>query len=174
MRSPAKRPAVAIGTVVLLALGAWLVFAPRPERAEPPVVAPQPATPTPAPARLPAATPSPTPTPRPTREPVSHLRVSDFGVGRRVVHRRLEGRTDSFARGEVAWFQTQVQGGRAGQSVRHVWLHDGRVVYAIELSLGGPSWRTQSRATLGRAGPWTLEARDEEGIVLVRTTVRCE
>jgi len=131
-----------------------------------------------------AATPGPTPAPpidrgtapaSPVAAPApSHLTVGEFGVGRRVVGRRLEGRVDRFAPGEVAWFQTQVLGGAAGESVRHVWLHEGRPVYSIELELGGPRWRTHSRATLGHAGPWAVEARDAQGRVFARAEFDCK
>jgi transcriptional regulator with XRE-family HTH domain len=164
------RRALAISGLAVVGIGAWLVFAPRSERAPAPVEPPR-AQATPPPSPRPTPTPVPSP---PPGEPGGHLSVSDFGVGQRVVHKRLEGRTDQFALGEVAWFQTQVQGARSGDTVRHVWLHDGRAVYSVELPLGGRSWRTHSRARLGRAGPWTIEARDEEGRVLASTTIRCE
>jgi transcriptional regulator with XRE-family HTH domain len=183
--SRARRPpaiaaiaAIAIGSIALVA--GWLALAPRTERpvVPPPVVRVE--EPSPIPSPIPSTPrPTPTATPEPVREvpstaAQSHLSVADYGVGRRVVRRRLEGQTDSFARGEAAWFQTQVVGGRAGESIRHVWLHDGRAVYSIELTLGGRSWRTHSRVTLGRAGPWTVEARDDEGRVLARAALRCE
>jgi hypothetical protein len=99
--------------------------------------------------------------------------VSDSGVGRRVVRGRLEGESERFEQGEVACFLTRVLGGRPGESVRHVWLHEGRAVQTIELELGGPHWRTFSRKTLRDIGSWAVEARDAEGRVLARAGFTC-
>ena len=101
------------------------------------------------------------------------LSVPEFGVGRQVVNRRLEGRGDRFQKGRVAWFSTRVLGGEAGEYIRHVWLHEGKTVQSIELKLGGPHWRTHSRKTLWSLGEWTVEARDPEDRVLARATFTC-
>ena len=68
-------------------------------------------------------------------------------------------------------FATRVLGGRAGERIRHVWMRDGKVEQSIRLRLGGSSWRTHSTKTLGRAGAWAVEARDEEGQVLARSEI---
>ena len=96
-----------------------------------------------------------------------------FGVGRRLVNHRLAGQDERFAKGEVVWFSTRVLGGRPGDSVRHVWLYEGRGVQSVDLELGGPDWRTWSRKTLQDPGQWTVEARDGEGLVLARATFAC-
>jgi cytoskeletal protein RodZ len=101
------------------------------------------------------------------------LTVSDSGVGTRIVNRRLEGRGNRFDEGEVVWFSTQVLGGEAGQSIRHVWLYRGGAVQSIELELGGPHWRTHSRKTLWGRGKWAVEARDASGRVLARAEFSC-
>ena len=101
------------------------------------------------------------------------LSIPEFGVGRQVVNRRLEGRGDRFEEGGVAWFSTRVLGGEAGEYIRHVWLHEGKTVQSIELKLGGPHWRTHSRKTLWSLGRWTVEARDPQDRVLARATFTC-
>ena len=103
----------------------------------------------------------------------NHLTIPDFGVGRRIVERRLEGRGERFAQQDVVLFLTRVLGGGPGESIRHVWFHEGRVLQSIELGLGGPDWRTHSSKTLRDAGQWAVEARDEEGRVLARATFTC-
>jgi len=118
--------------------------------------------------------------PRPARAaarrpgPSGQLAVPDFGLGRRIAERRLQDRAETFARGEVAWFSTRVVGGRAGEVVRHVWLHEGRIQQTIPLRVGGPDWHTHSRKTLSHAGQWAVEARDGNGLVLVRAALICE
>ena len=163
---------------VLLPPMAWLVFsgstpgAPpaavrrEPAPAEP--VAPPPSRPAPPRAAEPPRTP-----PRAEKPgggpgaPVS-LEVAESGVGLRLVGTRLEGEGDRFRPGQRVTFATRVVGGGAGESIRHVWLRDGKVEQSIRLRLGGASWRTWSTKTLGRPGAWSVEARDEQGRVLAR------
>jgi cytoskeletal protein RodZ len=113
--------------------------------------------------------------PEADNEAVSHLLVTGSGVGTDVVDQRLFGRSDTFAIGTRVAFWTQVTGGRPGDTIRHVWSHHGRTEVAVDLPVGGPSWRTQSRKMLvgGAEGDWIVEARDREGRVLVRHEFRC-
>ena len=106
----------------------------------------------------------------PVREPAtsSSLRVAESAVGLRLVGTSLEGEGDRFHAGQRVTFATRVLGGGAGDSIRHVWLRDGKVEQSIRLRLGGTSWRTFSTKTLGRPGAWAVEARDEQGRVLAR------
>jgi transcriptional regulator with XRE-family HTH domain len=103
------------------------------------------------------------------------LLVTGSGVGADVVDQQLVGRSDTFEVGMRVAFWTHVTGGRPGDMVRHVWSHDGRTAGAVDLPVGGPSWRTQSRRTLvaGAEGDWVVEARDPEGRVLARHEFRC-
>ncbi len=104
------------------------------------------------------------------------LAVPQSGVGTDVVDRQLVGRADTFRVGTRVVFWTQIVGGRPGDSVRHVWLHNGQTIGIVELPVGGPSWRTQSRRTMApdASGSWVVEARDSEGHVLARHEFRCE
>jgi cytoskeletal protein RodZ len=108
-------------------------------------------------------------------ETVSHLLVTGSGVGTDVVDQRLFGRSDTFAIGTRVAFWTRVTGGRRGDTIRHVWSHHGRAEGAVDLQVGGRSWRTQSRRMLvgGAEGDWVVEARDREGRVLARHEFRC-
>lgn len=105
--------------------------------------------------------------------PVGALTVPEFAVGRRIVSSRLEGEGSEFAAGEVACFQTRVVGGRRGETVRHVWIYDGRAQQSITLRLGGPDWRTHTNKTLYKTGAWTVEARDGNGRVLATASFAC-
>jgi cytoskeletal protein RodZ len=104
-----------------------------------------------------------------------HLLVTSSGVGTDVVDQQLVGRSDTFAVGTRVAFWTQVTGGRPGDTIRHVWSHHGRTEGAVDLQVGGPSWRTQSRRMLASwaEGDWVVEARDREGRVLARHEFRC-
>ncbi len=129
--------------------------------------------PRPEPAAEPPAAPRPThPEDGPPVVP-GHLTTPEFGVGRRIVKRRLEDREERFAEGETAWFSTRVLGGKPGEAIRHAWLHESKVVQSIKLGLGGPDWRTHSSKTLRETGQWVVEARDEEGRVLARAAFAC-
>jgi cytoskeletal protein RodZ len=98
------------------------------------------------------------------------LSIGEYGVGR---DRRLRNRNERFEEGEVAWFSTQVIGGRSGDRIRHVWLRDGKNMQSIDLDVGSSRWRTQSYKTLWGAGSWTVEARDSEGRVLATAAFTC-
>lgn len=112
---------------------------------------------------------SPAPEVPPTTDAApSHLTVAGSGVGTAVVDRQLVGQADRFSAGSRVVFWTHVRGGRAGDTIDHVWLRDGTVVGAASLAVGSPDWRTQSRRLLDPPGVWVVEARDPEGHVLAR------
>jgi hypothetical protein len=96
-------------------------------------------------------------------------------VGTAIVNKRLVGASDSFGEGTRVWFWTRVTGGRAGDRIEHVWIHEGRVMQRAGLELGGAHWRTQSKKTLfpGSAGSWVVEARDAAGNLLARREFSC-
>jgi hypothetical protein len=128
---------------------------------------------------VPAATPLPT---RPSEPPspaehlgASHLTVPEFGVGTDVINHRLVGRGDRFREGTIVWFWTSVVGGRPGDKIQHVWLHEGRSIAVAELRVNGAHWRTQSRRPLpeGLTGDWTVESRDPEGRVIATAGFTC-
>jgi len=179
---PALRVRRRRGRLVLLVLavasvgvGAWILYSisgGSPETSREPTPA---AT---APTEIPSSHPAPmlhaeTPpaTPPP---PTSHLTVLEAGFGRRVADHRLEGEGRRFESGTVVWFLTRVRGGRPGDTVRHVWTHRGRSEQSIELSLGGPDWRTYSRRRVRETGSWTVEVRDREDRLLARESFDCE
>jgi hypothetical protein len=89
------------------------------------------------------------------------------------VNARLEGETSEFTAGEVACFQTRVVGGKRGETIRHVWIYDGRAQQSITLRLGDADWRTHTKKTLYKTGPWSVEARDGNGRVLATASFAC-
>ncbi len=100
--------------------------------------------------------------------------VTESGVGTGVVDRRLVGQGTRFEEGSTVFFFTRVVGGASGQKLRHVWLHEGRVIQSIELSLGSAHWRTYSTKTLRAKGSWSVEARSADDRVLARADFTCE
>jgi cytoskeletal protein RodZ len=106
---------------------------------------------------------------------VARLSIASSGVGTAVVDRELVGQSNTFPVGAGVVFWTLVTGGHAGDTVRHVWIHEGRVVASVALRVGSPHWRTYSRRSLdpGSEGEWIVEARDARGRVLVRHAFRC-
>jgi cytoskeleton protein RodZ len=107
--------------------------------------------------------------------PPAELEVSHSGVGTEVESSRLVGRADRFPEGAAVVFWTRVLGGRPGDVVRHVWLHEGQTVGFADLPLGGSHWRTYSRRELpeGATGRWVVEARSPDGQVLAREEFLC-
>lgn len=164
--------------LVVLPLMAYLIFLRSTPEATPiaarhgPVpgeaIAPPASLPPPPQAAEAPRTPPRTQTPVREQTAPSSLEVAESGVGLRLVGTRLEGEGDRFRSGQRVTFATRVLGGGAGESIRHVWLRDGKVEQSILLRLGGASWRTHSTKTLGRPGAWAVEARDEQGRVLAR------
>ena len=106
----------------------------------------------------------------------SGLSVQRSAVGSNVIDRELVGESDTFAIGTPVVFWTHVIGGSSGDSIRHVWFHDGREVGVTVLPVESPSWRTQSRHTLvpGSEGDWIVELQDSDGRTLASHQFRCE
>jgi cytoskeleton protein RodZ len=138
------------------------------------------------PAPGPASTPTPPAPPEPaetletvetpeTAGPPAELEVSHAGVGTGVERSRLVGRADRFPEGTPVVFWTRVLGGRVGDVVRHVWIHEGQTVGFADLPLGGTHWRTYSRRELpeGATGRWAVEARGPGGEILARQEFLC-
>jgi transcriptional regulator with XRE-family HTH domain len=172
-----RRGMIAAVAVLVLGAAAYLVFkpaaSPAPAALARPVLTATPiASPTPLPAPAPTPRPAP-PSPPPANNGGDVLSVAEFGVGRRVVNSRLEGGSDRFAPGEHVAFRTRVLGGHRGDVIRHVWMVDGKVEQTITLRVGDADWGTYSTKTLGKAGAWTVEARDASGRVLAKAEFIC-
>ncbi len=131
-------------------------------------------------ATAPAATTTPRQPVAPVPAPVetttaSGLAIPHHGVGTGVVNHQLIGEADRFAEGSRVWYWTWVQGATPGQTIQHVWLHEGQEKLTVPLKLGGVRWRTQSYKNLhpGLTGQWRVEARDEAGRVLASRDFQC-
>ncbi|HXI01906.1 MAG TPA: DUF2914 domain-containing protein [Candidatus Saccharimonadales bacterium] len=87
----------------------------------------------------------------------------------------LADRRTSFRPGERVWFWTLVTGGAPGESIRHVWRHEGTLVSSVEIDLGGPYWRGYSYQTMfpGLEGRWTVDAVDSQERVLASASFVC-
>ena len=115
----------------------------------------------------PTTTPPTTP---PTSDTNARLSVTEFGVGTGVENRALVGKGEIFNRGDSCAFWTRVVGGRDGDEISHLWLHDGKVAMSVSLPIGASHWRTYSTLQPGSAGDWIVEARDAENRLLARST----
>jgi len=169
LRSRGDPPAVAARPVQPVAVS---LPAPPPPTPEPSATAPRvdESIPSEEPVTPPALVAAPAPPP-----PEATISIGDFGVGQAVDNRALVGRTDRLPAGRDAWFWTLVVGGRPGDRIHHVWLHEDRIVRVLELPVDGPRWRTYSRQPLppGAVGNWAVEARDLSGAVLARSEFLC-
>jgi transcriptional regulator with XRE-family HTH domain len=177
-RRPARkrsRPALPLGAMLAaLALAAIWWFRSRPEPSRPPDVEPGSSVEIAAPAAAPEPVEGPDPGRPPENEP-STISVSDAALGTAVVNHEVTGQANRFSEGDRVLFWTRVLAAKAGEVIRHYWLHEGRAVMRADLAIGGPHWRTFSRFTLpeGSSGPWIVEARDERGRVLAREEFLC-
>ena len=102
------------------------------------------------------------------------LRVVDAAVGTAVSNHRLLGAGTRFVEGSPASFFTRVLDGVSEKRIRHVWLHEGRVMQSRNLPVRSPNWRTYSSKTLWGTGTWAAEARSTDGRVLARVEFICE
>jgi hypothetical protein len=129
----------------------------------------------PAPAPVVEPAPAPPASPSAASAAPAGLSIAAHGVGTGVVDHKLVGEAAHFPEGTQVSFWTQVEGGAAGETIRHVWLHHGQEVLTMPLPIGGTRWRTQSVKTLhpGSSGNWAVEARDAAGRVLARREFRC-
>jgi len=105
--------------------------------------------------------------------PVAGMRVTESGVGTGVVEHSLVGERAQFVEGSIVFFFTRVLDGAPGKTLRHVWLHEGRVIQSRELSVGSAHWRTYSTKTVWGQGDWTVEARGDDDQVLARADFSC-
>ena len=188
---PARSRHVLIGTTAILALAAvtfllWIRPSAAPAsgrpwvgpRETPPALDEAPE----APADLQDSRPSPPLRPLPPLAPAGSspttevdLSIREHAVGRRIVRHDLAGESRRFEEGERVWFWTRVEGGAAGASIQHVWIHEGEIASRVSLRIGGATWRTQSYKDLnaGSAGKWVVEARDDAGRILASSEFRC-
>jgi DUF2914 family protein/helix-turn-helix protein len=148
----------------------WNEPAPRKTQAQ---VAPAtPAAPPPAAAVAPRSAPQAPALP--AVAPVQSI-IEEARLGTGIVNRAVIGESDQFSEGTEVWFWTRVSGGKPGQTIHHVWLHDGQVSSDVALLIGASTWRTQSSKALraGSAGSWAVEVRDDRGAVLARREFSC-
>ena len=104
-----------------------------------------------------------------------NIRIPESGVGTGVENHRLVGAGDRFPEGSEVVFWTNVVGGDSGNVIHHVWLHEGRGIARIPLTIGGLSVAHLSRRPLppGAAGRWVVEARGLDGRLLARQGFLC-
>ncbi len=79
------------------------------------------------------------------------------------------GAADKFkADGSKVYCYTKVEGGQAGDSVKHVWYHGDKQVLEVPLDVKGPSHRTYSNKTLypGMTGKWRVDVVAADGTVI--------
>jgi hypothetical protein len=99
----------------------------------------------------------------------SPLTVPQASIATDVKDREAVGAATDFATGVgrlYCW--TRVNGAAESTRVKHVWYHGDQKVHEVELSIGGPSWRTWSYKTVapGWTGAWRVDVQDERGMVI--------
>jgi hypothetical protein len=67
---------------------------------------------------------------------------------------------------------TRVTGGAGEMTIHHLWLHDGKQVADVELTIKGNSWRTWSckKVPASWTGNWEVRVTDAGGNVLKSVT----
>ncbi len=63
---------------------------------------------------------------------------------------------------------TKIAGAAEPTHVTHLWYHEDKQVHKVELSVGGPAWRTWSYKTIppGWTGSWRVDVTDASGVVI--------
>ena len=99
----------------------------------------------------------------------SHLTVPDAAICAEVKDRQPNGTATSFPAsvGRLYCF-TKVEGASEPTKVTHVWFHGDKEVHRIDLSIGGPGWRTWSYKTVPPdwTGAWHVDVQDAAGEVI--------
>ena len=99
------------------------------------------------------------------------LRVEVAQLAERVVDRRPVGVATTFPEGsEVYCFMRVANSAGVKRPMAHRWRHEDRTKSKIDLSVGGPSWRTWTSLPVWGKGKWSVEILDDRGDVL--TTLR--
>jgi len=63
---------------------------------------------------------------------------------------------------------TKIAGATDKTHVTHLWFHEDQQVHKVDLSVGGPGWRTWSYKTIppGWTGKWRVDVQDAAGVVI--------
>lgn len=63
---------------------------------------------------------------------------------------------------------TKIVGAAEPTKVTHLWFHGDTQVHKVELTVGGPAWRTYSYKTVppGWTGEWRVDVEDAQGVVI--------
>ncbi len=63
---------------------------------------------------------------------------------------------------------TKIVGAAEPTTVTHLWFHGDTQVHKVELTVGGPAWRTYSYKTIppGWTGEWRVDVEDAKGVVI--------
>lgn len=106
----------------------------------------------------------------------SRTSVEEAAVGRAIVDRMPADTGSTFSRDVGMLYAWTRVSGAEGQTIHHVWLHEGQEMADVALAVGGSPWRTWSSKNIVEywTGQWSVEVRDGAGRVLdtVRFAVR--
>ena len=99
----------------------------------------------------------------------SELTVGPAAICRDVQDRTPidEGSTFPTTVGRLYCF-TRINGAAEPTSVTHVWFHGDREVHRMELSVGGPTWRTWTYKTIPPewTGSWRVDVQDANDVII--------
>jgi len=63
---------------------------------------------------------------------------------------------------------TKIVGAATPTTVTHLWFHGDTQVHKVEMTVGGPAWRTYSYKTIPPdwTGDWRVDVEDAQGVVI--------
>ena len=99
---------------------------------------------------------------------VSQTEVAEAVVGTSVVDRAPQGAASTFSRDVGTLYCFTRITGSDGETVEHVWYHEGQEMARVPLQIGGPDWRTWStkRVVSDWTGSWRVDIQLGDGSVL--------
>lgn len=84
---------------------------------------------------------------------------AEVKVGTGVEKHEITGEAASFPAGTTVWVWSRITNGQG--TIKHVWKHDGKEVWAATLPVGSRLWTTSSRRTIPSAGAWEVAVMTE-------------
>ena len=120
----------------------------------------------------PAQKPTPTSV-NPGEKPATGALTADVQICTSITDRACTGGATTFdANVGKLYCLSQITGGSADVTIKHIWSHGGKVVAEVPLTIKGSRWRTWSSKTIPASwtGEWTVKIVDANGTELKTVT----